>query len=754
MSHPNKKFSLSLIAIAFAAANTNAQENTLEEQSTYEVISVTAQKRAQSIQDVPISMSAFGEDVLNNIGASDFADLTSMVPSLSIVGGSDAFPITYIRGIGTNDTSIGADPSIGVYVDGVYASRLGGALTELLDVERVEVLKGPQGTLFGRNSIGGAISIITNKPSDIFEGKLKFSVGSFGSKKASGVVSIPLVDDVLYARTYGSITKSDGWQENILNGINGYQEDRVNGGFKLTWMPSDDVEVNFSNSWSSYNDIASYVEVYYSAFPLNPLSDVLDDNIAVSGGLDAFGNTANDKDPNIPVYDRVLREHWLNVAWDLDDDLSFTSLSTFRKYTATSAREYDGTEFFLAENAESIEASKSYGQEFRLSHDSDGLFWVLGASYNHEDADLDFTLGLADLTFALNGGAPYYERSITASETDSYAVFGDATISLLEKMNLTIGARFSKDEKVFNYNNGLHENGAAALGGFGASFPTIFQFVDENGVSDPTASQLEDSWSDFSPRVVLDYKLGSHLLYTSVTKGYKSGAFSSFPSPDSSNGFVVTPEATQSVAPETVINYELGFKSSLLDRNLNINGSFYYQDYNDLQVFQVVGGVTRLENAGEAKSSGIELDGRYAINNELALMFNAAWMDTEFKDYVVSGDDLSGTSLFFSPELSASLSIDYVKSIDGIGDARAFITYAYKGDHLLAAGVEQSSYSLLNAKIALASEDDTWEVALNGNNLTDEAYLTNFVGILIDFGFSGAVRNTPRNYGVSFSYNF
>lgn len=754
MRHLHKKRPLSLIAAVLVAANASAQESTPVEDSSYELISVTAQKRAQSIQDVPISMSAFNEDVLDNIGASDFADLTTMVPNLSVVGGSDAFPIVYIRGIGTNDTSIGADPSIGVYVDGVYASRLGGALTELLDVERVEILKGPQGTLFGRNSIGGAISIVTNKPSDVLEGKVKLSVGSFGSKRASALVNIPLVDDVLYARTYGSIIKSDGWQENILNGENGYQEDRVNGGVKFTWMPSDDVEVNFSNTWSSFNDVAGYVEAYTSALPLNPLSDVLDDKKVIAGGLDPFGNTVNDQDPTAPVYDRVLREHWLNVGWDISDELSFTSLSTFRKYTATSAREYDGTEFFLAENTQSIEASESYGQEFRISHDSDKLFWVLGTSYNHENADLDFTLGQADLTFALNDGAPYYERSLTASETDSYAVFGDATIGIFDNINITFGARFSRDEKVFNYNGGLHENGAAALGGLGASFPTPFQFVDESGAYSPSASQVEGSWSDFSPRIVLDYKLDSHLLYTSVTKGYKSGAFNSFPTPDASNGLIVTPEATKTVAPETVINYEVGIKSSLLNKSLFVNGSYYYQDYDDLQVFQVIGGVSRLENAGAAKSSGVELDGRYAVTNDFSLMFNAAWMDTEFKDYVVNNNDLSGTSLYFAPELSASLSIDYIKTIDGIGDARAFITYAYKGDHLLAAGIEQTSYSLVNGKISLISEDDTWEVALYGNNLTDEAYLTNYVGILSDFGFSGAVRNTPRSYGVSFAYNF
>ena len=199
-----------------------------------EVISVTAQKRSQSIQDVPISMSAFSEDTLNNIGANDFSDLTALVPSLSVVGGSDAFPITYIRGIGTNDTSIGADPSIGVYIDGVYASRLGGALTELLDVERVEILKGPQGTLFGRNSIGGAISIITKKPSEFLEGTFRVSLANFSTQKTSAVANIPLVDDSLYAKLFGSLSKSDGWQTNTLSDQNGYQEDRANGGVKLT----------------------------------------------------------------------------------------------------------------------------------------------------------------------------------------------------------------------------------------------------------------------------------------------------------------------------------------------------------------------------------------------------------------------------------------------------------------------------------------------------------------------------------------
>jgi iron complex outermembrane receptor protein len=284
--------------------------------------------------------------------------------------------------------------------------------------------------------------------------------------------------------------------------------------------------------------------------------------------------------------------------------------------------------------------------------------------------------------------------------------------------------------------------------------PTAIQFIDANGQIDPSAVSLEDEWNDFSPRLVLDYKIDKSLIYASVTKGYKSGAYNSYPAPNAALGFRVAPESRNSVDPETVVNYELGVKSSLLNNDLTFNGSFYYMDYQDLQIFQVVGGITRLENAGKAVSSGLELDGRYAASNNLTILFNATWMDSEFKDYVVSGQDLSGTSLLFTPKLSGGLSLDYSKSFGDLGELRAFLTYSYKGDHLLATGIEQEAYSLMNAKLTLISEDDNWEVALYGNNLTDKAVLTNITGLLSQFGFTGAYRNAPRTFGASFTYRF
>lgn len=752
--------SIVMTAVAFQGTSYAMQDAVQTQQDTdktLEVISVTAQKRAQSIQDVPISMSAFSEDTLSNIGADDFTDLTSLVPSLSVVGGSDAFPITYIRGIGTNDTSIGTNPSIGVYIDGVYASRLGGALTEFLDVERVEVLKGPQGTLFGRNSIGGAISIITKKPSEFLEGSFKLSFANYATQKASAVVNVPLLEDSLFAKVFGSVTRSDGWQTNTLSDDRGYQQDRSNGGIKLTWLASSELEVNLSNTWSSYNDTAGYVDNIESALPISELTSLVTDNQVVNGGINPFGDPANNRLPSVPTYDRVLRSHWLDVTWDIDKALSLTSLTTYRKYTTESAREYDGTEFFLGENVQSIESSESSGQEFRLSSNTDDFFWVLGTSFHQEKAALDFVIGLADLGVftgtPFNNGAPFFENSLTASTTDSFAIFGDATLALSEKLNLTVGARYSKDTKTMNYNNGLHENGATLLGGLGIIVPTAVQFIDANGEIDPTATSIEDEWNDFSPRLVLDYKIDKSLIYASVTKGYKLGAYNSYPAPNEALGFRVAPESRNSVDPETVVNYELGVKSSLLNSNLTLNGSFYYMDYQDLQIFQNDGGVTRLENAGQAISQGFELDGRYNVSNDLSVLFNATWMDSEFKDYIVSGQDLSGTSLLFTPDFSGGLSLDYSSRLGELGELRTFVTYSYKGDHLLATGIEQESYSLLNARVTLISDDD-WEVALYGNNLTDEAFLTNIAGLLRQFGFTGAYRNAPRTYGASFTYRF
>jgi iron complex outermembrane recepter protein len=751
----------SLLAAAISTA-THAQNDSW----AIEEIVVTAQKRAQSSQDVPIALSAFSNDMLKQVGATDFKGLTKMTPGFSVAGGSDAFPRSYIRGIGSNDTGVGVDPSVGVYIDGIYASRNGGALTDLMDVARVEILKGPQGTLFGRNSIGGAISIVTEKPSDELTGEVSVEVGSYNNRVAKGIVNIPLIEDTLYMRASGNIQKRDGWQENILGGADGYDRDRANGRVKFTWLPSDSVEVNFSNSWSRYDETSGYVDNLSFAlpFPLNSKTSDITDKKVVSGGLNLFGNTALDEAPLEPRLERTLREHSITVDWDINENLSLSSLSSYRTYSTFSSSDYDGTEYYLLNNEGSTELNETVSQEFRLNGSTDTLDWFVGLSGTHERNALDFQLGFADFgplsanfgNSPINGGLNFSETTHVDSRTDSYAIYGDATWHATDRLNVTFGARYSEDEKDIKWDAPLSQaDGADDFFGAGFALPALGQFVDANGNPDPSLAKKSDEWSNFSPRLVVDYALTEDaMVYASITKGYKSGGFNSTPSPDAGNFLRITPSITESVDPEEVVNYEIGIKSTWLDNRLMLNASIFSLSYDDLQVRQFEGSLVKLANAGEASNEGLELEVRYQITQDLTVLANATWMNAEYDEYTTNGVDLSGTPLLFSPDFAGSIALDHSYHIDGYGELRSYISYAYKDDHLYQEGFEQESYGLVDARFSLLTEDEEWEVAVFANNLTDEAYINNYVGQVSSFGVIGVYRNTPKTVGASVSYKF
>ncbi|BFM14863.1 TonB-dependent receptor [Maricurvus nonylphenolicus] len=753
--------STSLMAAAISSA-THAEDNTW----AIEEIVVTAQKRAQSSQDVPIALSAFSNDMLKQVGATDFKGLTKMTPGFSVAGGSDAFPRSYIRGIGSNDTGVGVDPSVGVYIDGIYASRNGGALTDLMDVARVEILKGPQGTLFGRNSIGGAISIVTEKPSEELTGEVSVEVGSYNNRVAKGLINIPLIEDTLYMRASGNIQKRDGWQENLLGGADGYDRDRANGRLKFTWLPSDSVEVNFSNSWSRYDETSGYLDNLSFAlpFPLNSKTSDINDKKVVSGGLNLFGNTALDVAPLEPRLERSLRDHSVTVDWDITDNLSLASLSSYRTYSTFSSTDYDGTEYYLLNNEGSTEFNETISQEFRLNGSSDNLDWFVGLSATHERNVLDFKLGFADFgplsadvgNAPINGGLNFSEITHVDTSTDSYAIYGDATWHVTDRLNITFGARYSEDEKDIKWEAPTTQaNGASGFSGAGFTLPSLFQFVDANGIPDPSQAQRSDKWSDFSPRIVVDYALAEDaMIYASISKGYKSGGFNSTPNPSLSNFLRVTPEATESVDPEEVINYEVGIKSTWLDSRLLVNASVFALNYDELQVRQINGAVVQLANAGEASNKGLELEVRYQLTQDLTVLANATWMDAEYDEYSVNGEDLSGTPLLFSPDFAGSIALDHSYHIDGYGELRSYISYAYKDDHLYQEGFEQESYGLVDARVSLLTEGEEWEIAVFANNLTDEAYINSYIGQVSSLGVVGVYRNTPKTIGASVSYKF
>lgn len=755
---------LTLSLLASAISTTVSAQSNLEDWAIEEVV-VTAQKRAQSAQDVPIALAAFSEDMLKQVGATDFKGLTNMTPGFSVSGSSDAFPSPYIRGVGSNDNGVGTDPSVGVYVDGIYVSRKGGALTDLLDVERVEILKGPQGTLFGRNSIGGAISITTQKPTNELSGMLSAEVGNYDSHVVKGMVNMPLIEDELFVRASGIVRKRDGWLENVVDGNEGNERDRATGNLKITWLPSEDLEIELANSWSRIDETGNYTETLIAGAPVSALTTDLTDNKVVSGGAHLYGNPALDRDPLESRFERTLRSHSLTINWDVNDELSFTSLSSYRTYETFSSGTYAGNEYYVGANEGATESNESISQEFRLNGSSDKLTWFVGLSGSHERNAMAFTIGLADndlLGFYINGLAPFFEDSLVKTTTDSYALYGDATWHATDKLNVTFGARYSVDEKEISYRNPEQVNGAAALAGMfgspvGLIMPTEAQFI--------APRDLDDSWSNLSPRLVLDYVITEDMMaYASVTKGYKSGGFNTYPSvgqdiTDLATLGMVTQEAVASVDPEIVTSYELGLKSTFLDGRVIFNTALFAYDYDDLQVFVINGAVTQLANAGKASAEGVEMDLTYHITPEWTVIANAAWTEATYDEFVNNGEDLSGTDRLFSPEWTGTLALDYHTDVEGFGildggEFRAFVTYAFKDDYLIDPDYEQESYGLVDARVSLTSADEQWEVAIYGSNLTNEDYLTSYTDQLQSYGFVGATRNEPRMFGASATYNF
>ena len=752
--------SISLLASAICmSTQISAQDkNKLTNNGDIEVIMVSAQKRLQSVQEVPISMSAFSGDMIKQIGATDFKGLTDVTPGFSVVGGSDAFPRSYIRGVGSNDTGVGVDPSVGIYIDGIYAFRNGGALTDLMDIERIEILKGPQGTLFGRNSIGGAISIVTAKPTEDLSGEIALELGNYNSQVVKGLINIPLIDDSLYVRASGVVRKRDGWQENKLSSVKGNSRDRASGRLKFTWYPHDDIEVNQSNGWSRFDEVSTNLENYSSVYPIDELAQVHDDKKMVNGGLDFWGNSNNDQAPLVPILDRRVRDHSLSVDWFVNDGITFTSLSAYRTFTTFNTSDYDGTEYYFGENEGSKEHNETISQEFRLSGASDSLDWFIGTSYSHERNKMDFLIGLFDfgplIGSNLNNGAPFLEDSQVRTVTDSFAVYGDATWHVNDKLNLTVGARYSSDDKSIHYNNPIQTQGAVNLGGLGFVMPIASQFVDENGIPNPAYQHLDDDWDDFSPRFVVDYKLSDDaMIYGSVTMGYKSGGFNTYPSPATDSGFIVTPDATASVDPELATSYELGLKSTWLDDDLTLNASLFVLDYEDLQVREIVGTVVQLANAGKATNQGLEFDMNYQVTSDLAVVLNGTWMDAEYDEYISGGVDLAGTPLLYSPNFEGSVALDYFKEIEGAGELRGFISIAYKGDHQIHETLEQEAYTTVSARLSLLTQSD-WEFAIFGSNLTDEVFLNSYTGQMNTFGLVAVTRNEPRTFGISATYSF
>jgi iron complex outermembrane receptor protein len=679
------KHSVLALAVAGVIAPATVNAQFLEE------VVVTAQKREQNLQDVPIAISAVTEEMIIQTGVHTITDVIPMVPGLT---GSDyglATNTWAIRGISSNDWSIGSEPAVGVFFDDAYVGRNIFATGVFFDLNRIEVVKGPQGTLFGRNSAAGAISLVSNKPTDETELELGVALGDEGQQRYD-VIGNLAVSDTFALRLSYQHNEWEGMWEEVNTGDDAYQESDT---VRLTalWNPREDLEVvlrgNYTDADTNYTSAINYA--LNTADP----GEEYPDKYAVT-----TPNYEENED-----YGFGMR-----LTWDINDELTLVSITDVRHGENDYTEDVDGTADDAAVDAlfggitGGITIPASFGgdsdtiyQEFRLSGGSQTLNWFAGVSFYNEDLDMDkYHVDYVDTVFGL--GALGSTRIENDSDNDSYGVYGDVTWNVSDKLALIGGLRWTYDEKDWCTNTLQDDFGDAG-------FPTDGKLC------------TDEDWDETTFRVVGQYNLSDDImLFASVAEGYKGGGFNN--SAADTNGDFVG-DSIVDFDPETSMAYEVGLKSTALDGRLQLNGSVFYTDYEDFQIQ-----TTTLEyglqiaNGGDAETLGLEAELNYSPMEGLVFMANYAYLDAELTSGVYDGNDMA-----YAPGNTFSLGANFNHQFLS-GSLNWFAVYSYSDDfyHEANNDNQEDSYGLLNARIAYTPTEGNWEFAIAGDNLTDEEY--------------------------------
>lgn len=779
----NKKMALSFaIACVSASGLTLAQNNQMLEE-----VVVTAQKREQSLQDVPIAVQAVSGDTLEQNGIRTLSDLSSISPGFKIADTQSTDKVSALRGVNSFAYGFGLEESIPFYLDGVYLGNGFDMLGDLLDIQQVEVLKGPQGTLFGRNASGGAVNVITNKPSEEFEAMISATLGNYGLRTVNALLNTSLIDDTLYVRGGLSTRDRDGWQTNSSTGEkDGFEQDRSAGFMRFLWLAGESVEVEYSLDWSRQKDHSGYWSVN-TVQPGSALWGFIwsqadpdsffdrDSETAITGNSGAVVPLGGGLVPIVPAgsapdatQDRKIVGNAVKLTWDLADAVTLTSISSYRKVDRETGYDADGGNLGLV-NSWVEGTTKEINQELRLNGANDTVDWLVGSNYykqEREEAATTFTSSLVSLSRLGLAGAfsNVEETSAGENETESYSLFADATWHITDAFNITTGIRYSYDEKTFD----LIDANNSTFNGGGILYPNFSQ------LEDPSMATSSDDWSNISGRIGADYRFENDtMIYVSISQGYKSGGFNTRLTVEGNpvTGFISPLFGAEPFDEETNINYEIGLKSDLMDGSLRINSSLFRYVYKDLQTLLTDGNspVARTVNAAEVTGEGWETEFIFLASDNLKISGNFLLLDAKYTKDVVDGQGTlrveSGQQRPWAPDWSATVAIDYFIDLGEAGELRTNLTYTMKDDeaqratqvdeaYTLEDHVEEG-YGLLNGRISFYSQDEKWEAAVWGRNILDEAYRTNVNASANSVaGLLAGIKGEPRTYGFDIKYRF
>lgn len=744
-----------VIAIAPAAAQDVSPSAAKSDRAGSNVIVVTAQKREQNLQEVAVTITAFSGDELRELGATDSTALAEFVPNLEIGDpvGAGSQPAIFIRGVGLNDFNTNNAGPNGVYVDEVYISAPSSQAFQLFDVERVEVLRGPQGTLYGRNTTGGAINFVTRRPSDVLEGNVNVTYGSFNTFTADGGIGGPLNDSVRL-RASGQIKASDGYVDNLTTGntLNGSTSFAGRLLLDIDLSPDAELRLNVHGG-----ELDAEVPQYRSQGLIDPATETPcgpgDILAGICGDAFAYISPADFRDGNFNREGDLNATTWGGSAtlnWDVGA-FDIVSITAFEYLDRLQEEESDASPNQLLEVDFGVK-SQTFTQELRLVGEGPRLNWLAGAYYLWEDLDQDQSVDLfrslrplaeAADPEAFPGGfdpmgvtneAPIFFANTRSNQgTESFAIYGQVEYELTDQLAATLGGRFTTESR---------------------DFTSALNFI-EPGFTVPIFTFAGDiSEDDFSWRFALDYQATDDLLlYASYSTGFKSGGFNGGP--------VVDPVALEPFDSEKLAAYEIGFKSQFADRRATLNAAAFYYDYSDLQVFTLInsGGLPLpvLDNAADATIWGFEAELALEPVDNLNINASMGYLNTKLEDFVTgTGADFSGNRLALAPEVSASARIAYDYDV-GSGLIRTQLNASWRSSVFFSTEnnplISQGDYALVGARIKYVSPDAGWHVAVFGENLTDHDYLS-YATDFSDFGFNQQVVTPGRFFGVELGLDF
>ncbi len=744
-----------------------------------EEIVVTARKREESLQAVPVAVTVFSEKTMEAQSMRDLNDVADFTPNLDIsmsngLTGAPSETTVYIRGIGQIDTAMFTDPGVGIYVDGVYLARSQGSMLDLLDLERVEVLRGPQGTLFGKNTTGGAINFISKRPREELTSTLELTTGEYSRQDLKATVNAPLAED-LFASVAVALRDRDGFAESLETGERFNDDHRNSARAALRWLASDHVVVDFTADYLREREMALDLPLIGVAnTPLLEFYNTITGDAGLPTLSEEFvtGDLYRSYSTGPHLADGDVWGSSLVVDW-FRDGLTLKSISAYRNIDFKHAVDADGTPLSFLQRSKH-QKQDQFTQEFQLSGHAfgDRLIWLLGGLYLTESGtDDDWAIVWGDIFAALeaapgpiyappgvpsswcNPGPPppgvpclggagnpfnlmFYEgdgdHTLMDLETSSYAAFGEGTFKLTEKWSLTAGLRYTYEEKRFDF---------------------FRRYA--HGAPDQVLAN-EDSWDAFSPRFSLAYQAKDNLLlYTSAARGFKSGGF---------NGRPQQRNALDSYAPEFLWAYEVGFKADWAANRYRLNGAIFYNDYTDIQfsaslVDEDGRAVFVLQNAGKAKAWGGELEMVARPGRHWLWTASLGYIDNEYTEL----DDVEPNGVTLdskfpkTPKWTFVFSPQYTLTVGDSGKIILRADYSYRSkiynDISNSPLVTQEAYDLLHARLSFVPVSERWEVALFGTNLTDEEYLEH--GIFIaSLGPALGVAGRPREWGLSTKFRF